>query len=65
MKKFKRNVFRLTLIKGEKNIKVDSYAKLIKKYKPNAVELKGYVWVGFSQKRLKLRKIVRKLKLKD
>jgi tRNA wybutosine-synthesizing protein 1 len=53
MKKFKRSVIRLTLIKNINMIKPEKYAALIKKYKPDYVECKGYVWVGFSRKRLK------------
>jgi len=53
MSKFKRNVIRLTLVKDVNMIKPELYAKLIKKYQPRNVELKGYVHVGYSQKRLK------------
>ena len=52
LSKFKRNVFRLTLVKNENMINVEEYADLIRKYKPKAVECKGYVWVGFSRERL-------------
>lgn len=51
--KFKRNVFRLTLVKDLNMVNPKEYAELIKKYKPKYVECKGYVWVGFSRKRLK------------
>jgi tRNA wybutosine-synthesizing protein 1 len=50
--KFKRNVIRLTLVKDINMFKPELYAKLIKKYKPRNVELKGYVHVGYSQERL-------------
>jgi len=53
LKKFKRNVIRLTLVKGINMVKPEEYARLIKKYKPQYVEVKGYVWVGHSRKRLK------------
>ena len=53
LKKFKRNVIRLTLVKNINMIYPEKYAELIKKYKPKYVECKGYVWVGFSRKRLK------------
>jgi tRNA wybutosine-synthesizing protein 1 len=52
LKKFKRNVIRLTLVKNVNMIKPEKYAALIKKYRPNYVEAKGYVWVGHSRKRL-------------
>ena len=50
-----RKVLRLTLIKGknmngEKDAK--GYAKLIEKANPDFVEVKGYIHVGESQKRL-------------
>ncbi|MFH2028867.1 MAG: 4-demethylwyosine synthase TYW1 [Nanoarchaeota archaeon] len=51
--KFKRNVIRLTLVKDVNMIEPEKYAKLIKKYKPKYVECKAYMWVGYSQKRLK------------
>jgi len=53
MSKFKRNVIRLTLVKDINMFDVEKYAELIKKYKPKNVEAKGYVHVGYSQKRLK------------
>lgn len=53
MKKFKRNVMRLTLAKDVNMIKPEKYATLIKKYKPKYVECKSYMFVGYSKKRLK------------
>ena len=52
MKKFKRNVLRLTLVKNYNLIKPEKYSELIKKNKPKFVELKSYMWVGHSRKRL-------------
>ena len=54
LKKFKRNVIRLTLVKNKNMVKPEKYAELIKKYKPMFVECKAYMWVGHSKKRLKL-----------
>jgi tRNA wybutosine-synthesizing protein 1 len=51
--KFKRNVFRLTLVKGV-NMDAEGYAKLINKYKPKKIECKGYMNVGYSQERLEI-----------
>lgn len=45
-------VLRLTLIKGINMIEPENYAKLIKKAMPDFIEVKGYMWVGFSQQRL-------------
>lgn len=55
LEKFKRNVIRLTLVKGVNMIKAEEYAGLIKKYKPKSVEVKAYMWVGYSQKRLSIK----------
>lgn len=52
MHKFKRNVMRLTLTKGYNFVDPEGYAKLIERYKPMFVELKGYSYVGHSQFRL-------------
>jgi tRNA wybutosine-synthesizing protein 1 len=52
--KFKRSVIRLTLVKGINMIAPGKYGTLIKKYNPKYVECKGYMWVGFSRKRLKI-----------
>ncbi len=55
MHKFKRNVIRLTLVKGFNFVDPEGYAKLIEKYKPMFVEAKGYSFVGHSQERLEVR----------
>jgi tRNA wybutosine-synthesizing protein 1 len=52
--KFKRNVMRLTLVKGYNFMDPKGYAELIEKYKPMFVEAKGYSYVGHSQKRLEV-----------
>jgi tRNA wybutosine-synthesizing protein 1 len=52
-----RTVIRHTLIKNW-NIKkkyIDEYSKLIKKGKPMFIEAKGYVFVGYSRKRMHLK----------
>jgi tRNA wybutosine-synthesizing protein 1 len=50
-----RRVLRLTMIKGmntdERYIK--DYAEIITKAKPHFVEVKAYMWIGLSRKRLK------------
>lgn len=48
-------VLRLTLIKGFNMINPEQYAELIKKADPDFIELKSYMWVGFSQKRLNIK----------
>lgn len=49
-----RKVVRLTLAKGLNLKEPASYAKLIEKAEPDFVEVKGYMWVGYSRKRLKM-----------
>jgi len=52
--KFKRNVFRLTLVKDINMFTPDKYAEIIKKYQPKKVECKAYMHVGYSRKRLEI-----------
>jgi len=52
--KFKRNVFRLTLVKGVNMEDILGYAELIKKYKPKKIECKAYMHVGYSRQRLEI-----------
>ena len=47
-----RTVFRMTLVKGLNMTEPEGYAELILRSRPKFVELKGYTWVGESQKRL-------------
>jgi len=47
-----RTVLRLTLVKGINMTDAEGYAKLIKIAKPKFVEVKAYMAVGFSRKRL-------------
>jgi tRNA wybutosine-synthesizing protein 1 len=55
LKEFKRSTIRLTLVKGENMIHPEKYAKLIMKANPKFVEVKGYMFVGTSRKRLELK----------
>jgi tRNA wybutosine-synthesizing protein 1 len=54
LKEFKRcrTIFRMTLVKGLNLKDPSGYAKLILRTQPMFVELKGYSWLGESQKRL-------------
>ena len=54
LRKFKRNVMRLTLVKGLNMVHPEQYAEMIEKYKPMFVELKSYMYVGHSQLRLEI-----------
>ncbi len=52
IKKFKRSTIRMTLVKNLNMIKPEKYAELIEKAKPEFVEAKAYMWVGYSRQRL-------------
>ena len=47
-----KTVLRLTLVKGINMCNIEEYAELIKKASPTYVEVKSYMYVGSSQKRL-------------
>lgn len=50
-----RRILRLTMIKGMNMDPgfADEYAELIRKANPHFIEVKAYMWIGFSRKRLK------------
>ena len=50
-----RKTLRITLIKNLNMIEPENYAKLIKIAAPDFVEVKSYMWVGASQKRLNIK----------
>ncbi|MBU2476667.1 4-demethylwyosine synthase TYW1 [Candidatus Micrarchaeota archaeon] len=52
-KKKTRTCVRITLVKGINDIEPENYAELIKKADPDFVEVKSYMFVGESRKRLK------------
>ena len=47
-----RRVLRMTLVRDLNMTEAENYSKLIKKAKPDFVEVKGFMSVGFSRKRL-------------
>ncbi len=49
-----RKVIRLTLVKDYNMCDAEGYAKLIEKANPDFVEVKAYMWVGYSRKFLKI-----------
>jgi len=49
-----RTVLRITLIKGMNDFDIENYAKIIKMASPHFVEVKSYMFVGYSRKRMKL-----------
>lgn len=49
-----RTTLRITAIKGLNMCNEEQYAALIKQSEPMFVEVKSYMWVGFSRKRLKM-----------
>jgi tRNA wybutosine-synthesizing protein 1 len=48
-------VLRITLIKNKNMLYPEQYADLIKKAAPRFVEIKAYMWVGYSQQRLNIK----------
>ena len=52
-KKKQRTCLRMTLVKGITMIEPENYAKLIKKSNADFVEVKAYMFIGESRKRLK------------
>ena len=49
-----RTAIRITSVKGKNMISADEYANLINKANPTYVEVKAYMFVGSSRKRLSL-----------
>ena len=49
-----RTAIRITSVKGKNMINTDEYAELINKANPKFVEVKAYMFVGSSRKRLSL-----------
>ncbi|MBD3310342.1 4-demethylwyosine synthase TYW1 [Candidatus Woesearchaeota archaeon] len=49
-----RTCIRITCINGLNMVKPEKYAELIRKADPLFVEVKAYMWVGFSQYRLEI-----------
>jgi len=49
-----RTCIRLTIIKGLNDVDAKDYAELIKKGKPDFIEVKAYMHIGASRKRLKM-----------
>ncbi len=47
-----RTIIRLTMVRGLNMANPEGYAKLVELGQPRFLELKGYTWVGESQKRL-------------
>lgn len=65
LSKFTRTVIRVTLIKNLNMTEPENYAKLIKKAKPDFVEIKAYIHIGFSQNRLKKENMPTHQEVKD
>ena len=53
LKKFPRTCIRVTLVKGWNDNHEKELAELIEKARPSFVEIKAYVFVGYSRQRLK------------
>ena len=50
-----RTAVRVTLVKGLNMFDAGGYSSLILRGEPDFVEVKGYMWVGYSRSRLKLK----------
>lgn len=60
-----RKVIRLTMVKNWNMLNPKGYAKLIEKANPDFIEVKGYMWVGFSRKRLQEQSIPSHKEIKE
>lgn len=52
LKRKTRTVIRLTLIHNMNMLDLEGYAKLIEIAQPNFIEVKSYMWMGYSKKKL-------------
>ncbi|RLF10857.1 MAG: 4-demethylwyosine synthase TYW1 [Thermoprotei archaeon] len=52
-------VLRITLIKGVNDVDLEGYAKLVERAQPYYVEVKAYMYLGFSRRRLSLENMPR------
>ena len=50
-----RTTIRLTLAKNKNMVLAEQYAELIKKAEPRFIEAKGYMYVGYSKKRMEIK----------
>jgi len=50
-----RKVIRITLIRDMNMTDIEGYSELIKKAKPDFIEVKAYMWVGHSKQNLELK----------
>jgi tRNA wybutosine-synthesizing protein 1 len=60
-----RKVIRLTLVRGLNLKDAPSYARLIKRAKPDFIEAKAYMHVGFARARLKMENMPRLAEIKS
>jgi tRNA wybutosine-synthesizing protein 1 len=65
LKKKTRTVLRITLIKNMNMVEPENYAKLIKKADPNFIEIKAYMFVGYSMQRLMIQNMPRHPEIQD
>lgn len=65
LKKIKRSCIRITLVKGLNMFYPEQYAALIKKAEPKFVEVKAYMFVGYSRQRLNIKNMPRHPEIKE
>ncbi len=60
-----KKAVRLTIVKGKNDSHPKEYAELIKKADADFVEIKAYMWIGFSQRRLPIEAMPSFLEVKN
>jgi len=60
-----RTVIRMTCVKGHNMQETQEYANIIKNSSPDFVEIKAYMYVGYSRKRLELENMPSFMEVKD
>jgi len=65
LKKIKRSCIRITLVKGLNMFYPEQYAALIKKAQPMFLEIKAYMFVGYSRQRLDIKNMPRHPEIKE
>ncbi|HJN62564.1 MAG TPA: radical SAM protein, partial [Candidatus Parcubacteria bacterium] len=60
-----RKAIRMTLVKDINMNNPEGYAKLLKDAKPDFIELKAYMWVGYSIERLSIENMPRHPEIKE
>lgn len=65
LEKFNRPTIRMTLVKDLNLTQPEEYSRLIKMANPDFLELKSYMWVGYSRERLEKEKMPSHAEIKE